>query len=207
MAGHANLIEIALLPNNRIRIVDNGRGIPTGIHPKTKVSALETVMTVLHAGGKFGGDGYRVSGGLHGVGASVVNALSIYTKAEVHREGGKFVQEYSQGKRKALVKKVGPSKLRRTIISFEPDPEIFKEIKFEWNTIVNRFRQQAYLVKGLRVNIVDARESTEKINLDDTFWAKDILKNNPSYSFYFEGGLASLIRFYNRNEKADIVRA
>lgn len=202
MAGHANLIEIALLPNNRVRIVDNGRGIPTGIHPKTKVSALETVMTVLHAGGKFGGDGYRVSGGLHGVGASVVNALSIYTKAEVHREGGKFVQEYSQGKRKALVKKVGPSKLRGTIISFEPDPEIFKEIKFEWNTIVSRFRQQAYLVKGLRVDIIDARESTEKINLDDTFWAKDILKNNPSYSFYFEGGLASLIRFYNRNEKA-----
>lgn len=202
MAGHANLIEVALLPNNRVRIVDNGRGIPTGIHPKTKVSALETVMTVLHAGGKFGGGGYQVSGGLHGVGASVVNALSIYTKAEVHREGGKFVQEYSQGKKKAAVKKVGSSKLNGTIISFEPDPEIFKEIKFEWNTIINRFRQQAYLVKGLRVNVIDAREAKEKINLEDEFWAKEELKQYPSYSFYFEGGLASLVRFYNRNQKA-----
>ena len=201
MAGHANLIEVALLPNNRVRIVDNGRGIPTGIHSKTKVSALETVMTVLHAGGKFGGGGYQVSGGLHGVGASVVNALSIYTKAEVHREGGKFVQEYSQGKKKAAVKKVASSKLNGTIITFEPDPEIFKEIKFEWSTIINRFRQQAYLVKGLRVNVIDARESKEKINLEDTFWAKEELKQYPSYSFYFEGGLASLIRFYNRNQK------
>ena len=113
MGGHCNHIEVVILPGEQIRVTDNGRGIPVDIHPKTKVSALEMVMTTLHAGGKFGGEGsgYKVSGGLHGVGASVVNALSIYTKVEVHRDGGKFVQEYSQGKRKAAVKKVTSSKL------------------------------------------------------------------------------------------------
>jgi DNA gyrase subunit B len=108
MGGFADNVELTLLPGDRIRVVDNGRGIPVGIHPKTKVSALETVMTVLHAGGKFGGEGsgYKVSGGLHGVGASVVNALSDYTRAEVHKEGDIWVQEYSQGNKKAAVKKI-----------------------------------------------------------------------------------------------------
>ena len=104
MGGFADRIEVVLLPGDRIRVADNGRGIPVDIHPKTKVSALETIMTTLHAGGKFGGEGYKVSGGLHGVGASVVNALSIYTRAEVHKDGGVYVQEYSQGKKKANVK-------------------------------------------------------------------------------------------------------
>src|SRR5512135_1963244 len=112
MNGHCNRIEVALLPNNQIRVTDNGRGIPTGIHPKTKVSALETVMTTLHAGGKFGGEGsgYMASGGLHGVGASVVNALSQYTKVTVHQNGGIHMQEYVRGKRKAAVKQIGKSK-------------------------------------------------------------------------------------------------
>ena len=101
MGGFANEIEVALLPNNRVRIVDNGRGIPVDVHKQTKVSALETIMTKLHAGAKFGGEGYKVSGGLHGVGASVVNALSIYMKAEVHKDGGVYVQEYKQGKKKS----------------------------------------------------------------------------------------------------------
>ena len=112
MGGHADHIEVALLPGNRIRVVDNGRGIPVDIHPKTKVSALETILTVLHAGGKFGGEGsgYKVSGGLHGVGSSVVNALSIFMKAEVHKEGQVHMQEYSQGKPKAKVKAVAKTK-------------------------------------------------------------------------------------------------
>ena len=107
MGGHANDIEIAFLPGETVRVVDNGRGIPVDVHPKTKVSALEIVMTVLHAGGKFGGEdsGYKVSGGLHGVGASVVNALSSYCKVEVHRDGGKYMQEYSQGKKRRPSKK------------------------------------------------------------------------------------------------------
>lgn len=202
MAGHCDRIEVVLLPGNKIRVTDNGRGIPVDIHPKTKVSALETVMTTLHAGGKFGGEGYKVSGGLHGVGASVVNALSIYTKAEVHRDGGKYIQEYSQGKRKALVKKVESSKLHGSIITFEPDKEIFNEIKFSWDTIVNHLRQQAYLVKGLKITIIDAREYTGKIDVDDVFYFGELGLEVPSYSFYFEGGLMSLVAFYNSNQKA-----
>lgn len=204
MAGHCTHIEVTLLPDHRVRVADNGRGIPTGIHPKTKVSALETVMTTLHAGGKFGGDnsGYKVSGGLHGVGASVVNALSTYTRAEVHHEGGIFVQEYSQGVKKANVKQVGKSKLNGTIITFEPDPTIFKEgLDLDWTTIVNRLRQQAYLVKGLHVHIIDARETTVKIKPDETFWFADLHLELPSTTFYFEGGLMSLVKFTNKGQK------
>src|SRR5574343_316754 len=121
MGGFANNIEVTLLPGNRIRVADNGRGIPVDIHKQTKVSALETILCTLHAGGKFGGEGYKVSGGLHGVGASVVNALSEHMIAEVHRDGGYFMQEYHIGKPKAKVKKIGPSKLQGTIITFLPD--------------------------------------------------------------------------------------
>jgi DNA gyrase subunit B len=209
MGGFCDHIEVVLLPDNSVRVVDNGRGIPVGIHPKTKVSALETVMTTLHAGGKFGGEdsGYKVSGGLHGVGASVVNALSIYTRAEVHTDGGKYIQEYSQGKRKALVKKVGSSKLHGTIISFKPDEEIFKQIKFDWDTVINHLRQQAYLVKGLRIDIIDARDwdpltgGKGAKDFDDIFWFKELELEVPSTTFYFEGGLVSLVKFYNKTEK------
>ena len=182
MGGYCDRIEVTLLPDNSVRVVDNGRGIPVDVHPKTKVSALETVMTTLHAGGKFGGDdsGYKVSGGLHGVGASVVNALSIYFKAEIHKNGGKYVQEYSQGKKKYAVKKVGTTKDQGTIILFRPEEEIFKEVKFNVDTVINHLRQQAYLVKGLRIEIIDARDwdpltgGKEKKDLNETFWFKDL---------------------------------
>ena len=208
MGDFCDDIEVTLLPGNRVRVADNGRGIPVDTHKKTKVSALETVMTTLHAGGKFGGEhsGYKVSGGLHGVGASVVNALSIYCKAEVHRDGGQYVQEYSQGKKKAAVKKIGSSKLHGTIITFEPDQEIFKDIKFDWNTIVNHIRQQAYLVKGLRILIIDARDAKELqdkkgMTDEDIFYFRDLGLELPSTSFYFEGGLISLIKYYNKFQK------
>jgi DNA gyrase subunit B len=208
MGGFCDHIEVVLLPDNSVRVVDNGRGIPVDVHPKTKVSALETVMTTLHAGGKFGGDdsGYKVSGGLHGVGASVVNALSIYTKAEVHKDGGKYIQEYSQGKRKAAVKKVGSTKNQGTVISFRPDEEIFKQVKFDMDTVVNHLRQQAYLVKGLRIDILDAREWDPLTGglgkkTDEFFWFKELGLEIPSTTFYFEGGLVSLVKFYNKNEK------
>ena len=205
MGGFCNDIEIVMLPNNRIRIADNGRGIPVDMHKKTKVSALETVMTTLHAGGKFGGEnsGYKVSGGLHGVGASVVNALSIYCKAEIHRDGGVYIQEYSQGKKKSAVKKVGSSKGHGTIITFEPDIEIFKDIKFDWNIIVSHIRQQAYLVKGLKILIIDARGWSDKKGLDesDVFYFRDLGLELPSTSFYFEGGLISLIKYYKKFQK------
>lgn len=207
MGGHSNEIEVALLPGNRIRVVDNGRGIPVDVHKQTKVSALETIMTVLHAGGKFGGEGYKVSGGLHGVGASVVNALSIYCQVIVHRDGDVYMQEYSQGKKKANVKKIGSSKAKftGTIVSFEPDPAIFKEIKFDFNRIVSHLRQQAYLVKGLRITVIDAREGTitgdgKVVEVDNvsTLYLRSEHLNVPSHTFYFEGGLVSLVRFTNQ---------
>ncbi len=206
MGGFSDDIEIVLLPGNRVRVADNGRGVPVDIHKKTKVSALETVMTTLHAGGKFGGkddeSAYKVSGGLHGVGASVVNALSIYARAEVHRDGGKYVQEYSQGKKKANVKKVESSKLHGTIITFEPDPEIFGNILFNWDTVVNHIRQQAYLVKGLKIKIIDARAYDKKIDDSEIFYFRELGLELPSVSFYFEGGLISLVKYYNKFQKA-----
>ena len=200
MGGFASLVEVALLPGNRVRIVDNGRGIPVDTHKQTKTSALETIMTTLHAGGKFGGQGYKVSGGLHGVGASVVNALSSYFKAEVYRDGGHYVQEYSQGKKKQNVKKLGPSKLSGSIITFEPDVEIFKEIYFDWSKILDHLRQQAYLVKGLRLTVIDAREAPT-IDESNSFFLSDLHLEVPSFTFYFEGGLVSMITFYNHFQK------
>ncbi|MEI6237937.1 MAG: DNA topoisomerase subunit B [bacterium] len=198
MGGFANDIEVALLPNNRVRVVDNGRGIPVDIHKQTKVSALETIMTVLHAGGKFGGEGYKVSGGLHGVGASVVNALSIFCEVLVHKDGGIYAQEYSQGKKKANVKKIGSTKANGTIVSFEPDKEIFKEgVEFDFNRIVNHLRQQAYLVPALRITIIDARAWNGKIDIESDFYLRDLHPGAPSYTFFFEGGLSSLVKFSN----------
>ena len=201
MGGFADHIEVALLPNNHIRVADNGRGIPVDIHKASKVSALETIMTTLHAGGKFGGEGYKVSGGLHGVGASVVNALSIFTKVIVYKDDGIWTQEYSQGKKKANVKQIGKTKLHGTIVEFEPDIEIFKEISFDWNRVVPHMRQQAYLVRGLEINVIDLRGYEKKIDTDEVFYLSELNIDAPSQSFYFEGGLVSLVKFYNQTEK------
>jgi len=201
MGGHADDIEVALLPSNRIRVTDNGRGIPIDIHKQTKVSALETIMTTLHAGGKFGGDGYKVSGGLHGVGVSVVNALSTWARAEVHREGGHYLQEYERGKRTAAVRRVGGSKQQGTIITFEPDPQIFPDIRFDWHKIVSHLRQQAYLVKDMRLTVLDLRGIEPRhLKLDGAFYARDLRLNAPSMTFFFEGGLRSLVTFYNQHQ-------
>lgn len=203
MGGHANHIEVALLPGNRVRVVDNGRGIPVDIHPKTKVSALETILTVLHAGGKFGGDesGYKVSGGLHGVGSSVVNALSVFMKAEVHKNGEIWTQEYVQGKPKFKVKAVGKTKARGTVITFEPDVEIFKEVKFSLNWAVEYLRQQAYLSKGLKIVLADARGYEGKLDLENQTYLMDLGHEIPSQSFYFEGGLISMVNSLNYYHK------
>ncbi|OGG58404.1 DNA topoisomerase IV subunit B [Candidatus Kaiserbacteria bacterium RIFCSPHIGHO2_01_FULL_56_24] len=206
MGGFADDIEVALLPGNRIRVADNGRGIPVEIHPKTKVSTLETVLTVLHAGGKFGGEGYKVSGGLHGVGAAVVNALSVHMRAEVHRDGGKFVQEYKNGgKPVGKTKREGASKFNGTIITFEPDKSIFPEVKFEYDTIVAHLRQQAYLVKGMRIAIIDMRDvesAGRRIDDESVIYLRDLGIDAPSTTFYFEGGLKSLVTFQNRHQTA-----
>ncbi len=208
MGGFADQVEVTLLPDNYIRVVDNGRGIPVDVHKQTGVSALVTILTVLHAGGKFGGDdsGYKVSGGLHGVGVSVVNALSTHLIAEVHRDGGYFIQEYNIGKPKAKAKKVGASKLQGTIITFQADETIFKEIKYDYKRIVNHLRQQAYLVKDMKLSVIDARELDEKQQKNLDLRGKQYLADEhlqvPHMHFYFEGGLKSLVAFNNHYQKA-----
>ena len=196
MAGYAKNILVELLPKNLVRVTDDGRGIPVEKHPQTKLSTLETVMTKLHAGGKFGGDGYKISGGLHGVGVSVVNALSIWTKAEVHREGKIWVQEYKQGKPLRAVKPVGSSKKTGTVITFEPDSSVFPEIFWNWNKIVDYLRQQAYLTKGVNIKILDKREVESE---------KDSYKEKGT-GFCFDGGIASYIKFLNRGKEAKNLR-
>ncbi len=183
MAGYCKNIEVSLFPGNKVKTVDDGRGIPIEKHPQTKKSALETVMTTLHAGAKFGGKAYQVAGGLHGVGVSVVCALSKWLRAEVCRGGFKYIQEYARGKTRSKVKKVGKCKQTGTTVIFEPDPEIFREVKFDLKRILNHLRQQAYLTKGIRITISDQREGEKK-----------------DYSFYFEGGLVSYINHLVRGQ-------
>ncbi|MBI4088698.1 type IIA DNA topoisomerase subunit B [Candidatus Kaiserbacteria bacterium] len=200
MANRCDSIEVALLPDNYVRVADNGNGVPVGIHPKTKVSALETIMTTLHAGGKFDNKAYKVSGGLHGVGASVVNALSEHAKVVVHQDGGVHVQEYKIGKPLAKVKKIGATKEHGTIVLFKPDAVIFKEgVEWNWDKIVTYLRQQAYLVKGVRIAMMDARTNKDAFETDTIFLRERAL-GVPSVTFYFEGGLKSLVAFHNKHQ-------
>lgn len=203
MGGFCNDIEVVLLPENMIRIADNGRGIPVEVHKQTKVSTLETVMTILHAGGKFGGEGYKVSGGLHGVGVSVVNALSSYMRTEVHRDGEAWVQEFAIGKPKGKIKKAGSSKLHGTVQTYLADDSIFTGgIKYDFDKVVSHLREQAYLVRGLRITIIDARQSGVTFTeVGKELYVREYLRDCPSQSFYFEGGLQSLIAFTNRYQK------
>jgi DNA gyrase subunit B len=205
MGGFADRVEVVLLPNNYIRVADNGRGIPVDIHKQTKVSALETILCTLHAGGKFGGEGYKVSGGLHGVGISVVNALSEHVIAEVHRDGGYHIQEYNIGVPKARVKRVGASDMQGTIVTFQADLSIFKEIVYDYKRIVNHLRQQAYLVKAMKLSVIDARDLSEaeqkKLDLKGKHYLSDDHLEVPQQHFYFEGGLRSLVAFNNHYQK------
>ncbi len=197
MAGFAKKIEIALLPDNRVSVKDDGRGIPVERHKQTGKSALETVMTTLHAGGKFGGESYKVSGGLHGVGVSVVNALSSWLRAEVCREGVLWAQEYKRGKAQGAVKKIGKCNQTGTAVSFEPDTEIFQPAgggempEFNLPSILDHMRRQAYLTKALEIVIHDKRSEGK---------AKDGSSLALSHSFYFDGGIVSYVRFLNADE-------
>lgn len=202
MGGFADDIEITLLPGGYVRVVDNGRGIPVGIHPKTKVSALETIMTTLHAGGKFGGEdsGYKVSGGLHGVGASVVNALSEHAKVIVHKDGLTHMQEYKIGKAMAKVKQIGKTKHNGSVVFFKPDIDIFKDgINWNWDKIVGHVRQQAYLVKGTRMSIIDARIAG-MVDSEGVAYVRELGIEVPSMTFFFENGLRSLVAFTNKHQ-------
>jgi len=184
MAGYANEISISLLPDRMVSVTDNGRGIPVEKHKVTGVSALETVLTKLHAGGKFGDGGYKVSGGLHGVGVSVVNALSEHLKAEIYRDGKIWEQEYKIGKPLKAIKSVGKTDRTGTTITFKPDASIFTELEYNWGKILDRLRQQSYLTKGITLNIFDKREGHRE----------------KKYKFHFEGGIKSYIKSLHRNK-------
>jgi len=180
MAGCCNKVWVTLLQDSSVKVEDNGRGIPVDIHPATKMSALETVMTTLHAGAKFGGHTYMVSGGLHGVGASAVNALSSWLKADVRRNGKLYHQEYRQGIPCGAVAVVGESSDTGTTITFLPDAEIFGKAECEFNAVCEHLRELAYLNKGLEICINDEKKDREK-------------------TFYFEGGITGFVRHLNRN--------
>jgi len=180
MAGFCDKITITLKEDNSVMVEDNGRGIPTDIHPTTKLSALETVMTTLHAGAKFGGKTYQVSGGLHGVGASVVNALSSWLQVNVRRDGKLYRQEYKKGIPQGKVAAVDEATDTGTTMTFLADDKIFEKISYDFNTLSQRIREIAYLNKGLGITIKDEKKDKEK-------------------TFYFEGGISSFVRYLNRN--------
>ena len=182
LAGHCKNIKVFILPDNAIRVEDDGRGIPTGLHTKENRSALEVVMTVLHAGGKFDKDTYKVSGGLHGVGVSCVNALSTDLKVTVYREGKIFQQEYKIGKPQYPVKEIGVSDRRGTVVEFTPDNTIFQVTEYNFDTLQNRLRELSYLNKGIRLSLCDEREAEE----DGSF---------RSVEYYSEGGLKEFVTF------------
>ena len=162
LAGHCDDIKVNILPDNIIEVIDNGRGIPTGIHPKYGKSALEIVLTVLHAGGKFENDNYKVSGGLHGVGSSVVNALSEWIEVYVQREGHTYYQKFHRGKPEEDVKIIGDSKKTGTRFVFKADSEIFETLEYEYKTLRDRLKEQAYLNKGIKITITDTRKPDDK---------------------------------------------
>ena len=185
LAGYCNNIHVKIEPGNVISVEDDGRGIPVEKHKKTGISAAETVYTVLHAGGKFGGDsGYKVSGGLHGVGASVVNALSEWTEVTIQRDGGIFQMSFERGKTVKSLTRIGDSKKTGTKVRFLADSTIFETLDYEYEVLEKRFREMAFLTKGLRIKIEDLREETPK-----------------KADFCFEGGLKSFVEYLNKNKE------
>jgi DNA gyrase subunit B len=182
LAGYCTHIETIIHKDNSITVTDNGRGIPTGMHEKLQKSALEVVMTVLHAGGKFDKNTYKVSGGLHGVGVSCVNALSDYVRVEVHREGKMFEQEYSKGIPLGPVKEIGVSDKTGTRVTFKPDAEIFESLEYTYSTLANRIRELAYLNKGLYLTLTDERDVLEN---------GEFKKNE----YHSEGGLKEFVQY------------
>ena len=197
MGGFCDTIDVRILPDDSIRVADNGRGIPTGMHEKEHRSALEVVLTVLHAGGKFSKSSYKVSGGLHGVGVSCVNALSDSLVAEVHREGKIFVQHYSKGKPLTAVEVTGETEDTGTIITFHPDPEIFVQTThYKYDTLAARLRELAFLNKGIKITLTDERETVDEFVKDESGESKATgRKIFRSETFYSEKGLSEFIEY------------
>ena len=181
LAGYCDTIKVSILPGNVIEVEDNGRGIPVGIHPKMGIPTVEVVFTILHAGGKFGGGGYKVSGGLHGVGASVVNALSQWLEVEVHSGGEVYYQKYQRGHSEGALKKIGTTDRTGTTVRFLADDTIFETLEYEFEVLQKRLREQAFLNAGLRIDFEDKREGKEK-----------------KKSMCYEGGIREFVTYLNR---------
>ena len=181
LAGFCTEIQVTINPDNSITVVDNGRGIPVGINHKAGIPAVEVVFTILHAGGKFGGGGYKVSGGLHGVGASVVNALSEWLEVNVYVDGYEYYQRYERGKVMCELQKIGPTEKRGTTVHFLPDKEIFEETVFDYKVLKQRLREIAFLTKGLRISLTDVREEEPILS-----------------SFHYEGGIREYVAYLNK---------
>lgn len=184
LAGFCTEITVTIHPDNSISVLDNGRGIPVGIHHQKGISALEVVFTILHAGGKFGGGGYKVSGGLHGVGASVVNALSTWLYVNVYTDGKIYEQKYERGNVLCPVHEIGTTDKHGTFVHFLPDPEIFEETVFTYDVLKQRLRETAFLTKGLKINLIDLREGKEQ-----------------NRSFHYEGGIKEFVAYINKNRQ------
>ena len=184
LAGFCTEITVTIHPDNSISVLDNGRGIPVGIHHQKGISALEVVFTILHAGGKFGGGGYKVSGGLHGVGASVVNALSTWLYVNVYTDGKIYEQRYERGNVLCPVHEIGTTDKHGTFVHFLPDPEIFEETVFTYDVLKQRLRETAFLTKGLKINLIDLREGKEQ-----------------ERSFHYEGGIKEFVAYINKNRQ------
>ena len=182
LAGYCTEIDVKIHPDNTISVKDNGRGIPTGIHPQKGIPAVEMVFTILHAGGKFGGGGYKVSGGLHGVGASVVNALSEWLVVEIHRDGKIHRQRYERGDVVTPLEETGDASDHGTYVYFKPDGEIFEETVFDFDVLKTRLRETAFLTKGLKINLEDMREGQER-----------------KESFHYEGGIKEFVHYLNKS--------
>jgi DNA gyrase subunit B len=191
LAGYCSRIDMVIHSDNSISVTDDGRGIPVGMHEKLQKSALEVVMTVLHAGGKFDKDTYKVSGGLHGVGVSCVNALSSHLRATVHRDGKVYQQDYSEGKPQNQVHEVGTTDHTGTMISFTPDPTIFESTVYKYETLANRMQELAFLNSGLHLSLTDERQTDEE-------------GNHPRKEFYSEGGLAEMVKYLDEG-KQDLI--
>ncbi|MBI49657.1 MAG: DNA topoisomerase (ATP-hydrolyzing) subunit B [Crocinitomicaceae bacterium] len=203
LAGHCNKIDVTITKENGIRVQDNGRGIPVGMHEKEGVSALQVVMTKIGAGGKFDKDSYKVSGGLHGVGVSCVNALSTYLRAEVHRDGKAYEQEYHRGKEQYIVRECGTATDTGTIVEFNPDPEIFEVLVYNYETLADRMRELSFLNQGITVTLTDERELA--IPEDGTEPQENIFKSD---TFFSENGLRDFVSYLDENRDtliADVI--
>lgn len=192
LAGYASHIDVVINEDNSITVVDDGRGIPVGMHEKEKKSALEVVLTVLHAGGKFNKDSYKVSGGLHGVGVSCVNALSTYLRAEVRREGKVYAQEYSCGKPTTELMIVGEATHTGTSITFHPDPTIFSVTEYDYSTLANRLRDLAFLNAGIKLTLTDRRVT-------------DAEGNFKGETFYSARGLQEFVEYIDSNKELSLI--